>query len=964
MSILRPPTAGQLKKIIKSRTFAAVAAVFLVLALVGGWQIYEYTVGKGIIKTDTEPAARLVRDDTAKPKPPRLFVHLNYSTGDFLRDGKEYGSVVLNLDMDQAKCLDYYGSDGIIQCKLNWDFLNPAQADWGIKPSIPGGKWNFTHKNERYTATYTYEKNAAKSGQAYTLTIPKRLGDNVEIAPAKAQFTTSDFMPGIASWEFLADPQNPERCLVSGEIQFEWPVDKKSLEANVTLTALRADADEQAKTAGEKASSSIPAASSATSLVMDKPVFTYSEDGKTASITATILKLPKQRELVRLSVAPGIKRLENDAVSPRAVTSAAAVPGQNTYVSLSEATTLVATDANMINRQVLTLEFTRPVKVSEVHASTKAVRLPRYIDKAAQEQKTPTSWNHYDAASRYVQDALAASKNLPLPLTPIASTDEYSTVVSFSYKEPDLPRQPDLPASVFFFLDNQGGASSTADYALAPFSRIMKVAPLEKELRIMQKGTILSLNASKTLAILSRGLTHVTLDAWQVQPEYVNLLARHAPTLSRPDLFGGVEFPDISKKLTLSYLPQKTDGSEPDYHAFNLSPLLADGGKGLFRISLKGSGPDEEGNPGEYQNYEMAFLLVTDLAMNIKQSSNGERHVFISSFATGAPCAGATVEILGRNGLPVFSNKTDSSGFVLVPDVDGFTQEKEAVAIVARLGNDYTFMRMSDYMQQVSYNYDFINPGAQWPTKKGLSAFAFAERGMFRPGEELRFGAIIKNASWDNSSIQGLPIRIRLINPLGVAVYDKQHPQDSTGLVSVTIPTLVTDPTGQYTVNVLVDKQWLASTQVQVEEFQPDTLNVETGFNKLPPSGKTKGWVLPDDLRLTAQVNNLYGTPAVENKVNFSFTLTPVRLSFKEFEDYRFFDPGKETRNYSSEQQTAVTDDKGQAEFEINLKSYASGSYRLNTVAEAFEAGGGRSVTAYNSLLVSPHKVLVGWNGR
>ena len=60
--------------------------------------------------------------------------------------------------------------------------------------------------------------------------------------------------------------------------------------------------------------------------------------------------------------------------------------------------------------------------------------------------------------------------------------------------------------------------------------------------------------------------------------------------------------------------------------------------------------------------------------------------------ATGAPVAGATVEIIGRNGLPALSETTDSAGHVRFPDLKSFKNERAPVLYLARRGGDSSFL--------------------------------------------------------------------------------------------------------------------------------------------------------------------------------------------------------------------------------------------------------------------------------
>ena len=50
------------------------------------------------------------------------------------------------------------------------------------------------------------------------------------------------------------------------------------------------------------------------------------------------------------------------------------------------------------------------------------------------------------------------------------------------------------------------------------------------------------------------------------------------------------------------------------------------------------------------------------------------------SVASGQPVADATVELLGKNGLPVVSRTTDAGGRATLPKTEGLEREKTPVA--------------------------------------------------------------------------------------------------------------------------------------------------------------------------------------------------------------------------------------------------------------------------------------------
>jgi uncharacterized protein YfaS (alpha-2-macroglobulin family) len=149
----------------------------------------------------------------------------------------------------------------------------------------------------------------------------------------------------------------------------------------------------------------------------------------------------------------------------------------------------------------------------------------------------------------------------------------------------------------------------------------------------------------------------------------------------------------------------------------------------------------------------------------------------------------------------------------------------------------------------------------------------------------------------------------------------------------------------------------IGSTTVQVKEFLPDRMKVEAKLSQQVP----EGWVKPDQLKGLVDVQNLFGTPAADRRVEASLTLRPAWPAFHSWPDYHFYDVRRAKEGYEEALQDGTTDDKGHAEFDLDLKKYADATYQLYFLTKAYEAEGGRSVAAAAQTLVSSNDWLVGY---
>ena len=83
--------------------------------------------------------------------------------------------------------------------------------------------------------------------------------------------------------------------------------------------------------------------------------------------------------------------------------------------------------------------------------------------------------------------------------------------------------------------------------------------------------------------------------------------------------------------------------------------------------SFRSEGRDDEGGGDEEtapdkRAYTGRFILVTDLGLVVKENADGSRDVFIASIKAGDPLGGVTVQVLAKNGVPLFTGQTAADG--------------------------------------------------------------------------------------------------------------------------------------------------------------------------------------------------------------------------------------------------------------------------------------------------------------
>jgi hypothetical protein len=354
------------------------------------------------------------------------------------------------------------------------------------------------------------------------------------------------------------------------------------------------------------------------------------------------------------------------------------------------------------------------------------------------------------------------------------------------------------------------------------------------------------------------------------------------------------------------------------------------------------------------------LILVTDLGVFVKRAVDRSQRVFVQSIQTGKPVAGAKVEVLGKNGLPVASATTGPQGDAKLPSLESLRQEREPVVYLVQSGRDWSFLPFEDRDRVLNISRFDVGGVSEAAQGSELNAFLFSDRGVYRPGESIQIGYIVRRQDW-KEAYKGLPLVATFVDPRGLEIKRVPLSLDATGFGELRHQTQETSPTGKYTANLYSARDgnpggFLGAVSVQVREFLPDTMKIKVSLNK-----ETRGWVHPEDLKAEVRLTNLYGTPRSESRVKLTLRLRPGLPPLADFPGYRFFDPLLTRDPHEEKLPEGQTDANGVASFDLSLRQFARATYLLSVQAEGFEGQGGRSVLDETQIVVSPLPHLVGW---
>jgi uncharacterized protein YfaS (alpha-2-macroglobulin family) len=841
----------------------------------------------------------------------------------------------------------------------------PVTAGIAMQPSVKG-QWTWV--DDRTLRFVPAEDWPIGKHYEVRFDVAKAFARQVLMADDHFEFDTTAFEAKVERGEFYQDPQDATAKKTIQPVTFNYPVDTADFEKRIDVGLM------------QRGSRDAPL----------KYTVTYDQYKLHAWIHSQPLSLPRDESAVSYTIAKGVRSTRGGDGTGAEIKTQVRVPGLYSLTINGIEPTLVDNE-KYEPEQVLLINVGGAVRDTELAGLIKAWVLPQR--KAGEEQgedAPPYGWS----ASEVGEAELRQSQ--PLKLEMVSTENEYDAMQSFKFHAAPGQR-------IYVRVDK--GLKTFGGYILGKsYTTVVTVPNYPKLLRFMADGSLLSMSGSKRISVVSRNLPGMRVEIGRVLPDQLqHLVSLNQGSYAHPELSYAFSEDHIVERFEQKRSFPKDDPSKAHYEGVDLGQYLKEGKRGVFLLHLSSydaaaekkkedarkaaenepqaaptndmSGDesgDGEADQGEMSNdddgsvpaADTRMIVVTDLGMLVKRSLDGSQDVFVQSIRSGQPVGGASVSVLAVNGQTLFSDTTSTDGVVHFPSFKGLEREKQPTLYVVKKGDDLSFLPIggsSSYDRKLDFSRFDVGGERNAQNEGQLSAYLFSDRGIYRPGDTLHVGLIVRAASWTRSVV-GVPLQAEIVDPRGMTVKQLPMSMDASGFGELDYAPAETAPTGTWTVNLYIVKDGKAaaqigSTTVQVKEFLPDRMKVEAKL-----AGQvSEGWVKPDQIKGVVDVMNLFGTPAANRRVEASVTLRPAWPAFRSWPDYHFYDVRRAKEGYEDKLQDGKTDDKGHAEFDLDLKKYADATYQLYFLVKAYEPEGGRSVAAAAQTLVSSNDWLVGY---
>jgi len=361
--------------------------------------------------------------------------------------------------------------------------------------------------------------------------------------------------------------------------------------------------------------------------------------------------------------------------------------------------------------------------------------------------------------------------------------------------------------------------------------------------------------------------------------------------------------------------------------------------------------PDELKNlDNNYDSLATQWFIVSDLGLTAFSGNDGI-HVFVNSLATTQPKDGIELRLISRSNEVLATRRTDASGQAQFEEGLASGEGGSAPALLAATDSqgDYAFLSLK------TPAFDLTDRGVGGrPAPKGLDAFVYAERGVYRSGETAHITALLRDAQ--GTAALGVPLTLVVQRPDGVEFRRTAVSDQGVGGHALSMALPASAPSGTWHVQAFTDPKRppVGATTFLVEDYVPDRIE----FDLNSPTGHI-AQNNPAEIDVAGRF--LYGAPAADLDLEGDVTIA-VAQERAGFAGYQF---GLGDEQVEPVQQPLddlpATDGAGKAKFSVNPDKLPSTTRPLQAqIAVRMAEPGGRAVEHTLVLPVTPSGNMIG----
>ena len=351
---------------------------------------------------------------------------------------------------------------------------------------------------------------------------------------------------------------------------------------------------------------------------------------------------------------------------------------------------------------------------------------------------------------------------------------------------------------------------------------------------------------------------------------------------------------------------------------------------GAYFVSVR---EDSEAADDDVPARAERWLVITDLALTAYRGADGIDFV-VRSLQTAMPEAGVEVQLIAHSNEILATAMTDSNGRARF---DGpLTRGEGAMAprLLTAYGRNNDFAVLDFQRNPVDLSGQDIG-GRQRPD--GADGYVWLDRGIYRPGETVHAGAMVRDA--EAVAISDRPVTLTVYGPNGIeAAVSRFEGLPQAGSVFWDYHLPVAAARGEWRIVATMDGYGdVGSTRFSVEDFVPQRIALELDADDETPI------LLGGKREIAANVRFLYGAPGAGLPVEGRLRIETDPRPFADYPGFSFGRHDEPFRDRTEDLPGTVADGAGAATLTVSageIGADATQPLRIRAVVSAIEPGG------------------------
>ena len=340
-------------------------------------------------------------------------------------------------------------------------------------------------------------------------------------------------------------------------------------------------------------------------------------------------------------------------------------------------------------------------------------------------------------------------------------------------------------------------------------------------------------------------------------------------------------------------------------------------------------------------------VIRTDLAPTVWRGSDGLT-VQVRSFADAAPRPGVKLSLLARSNDILAEATTDADGVARFPAPLLRGQGPQAPqSLHGSAGDDLVALDLT------TAAFDLSDRGVEGQPHPGpVDAFAWTDRGIYRPGETVQVMALLRGAA---GAPEAIPAHVVIKRPTGQVFLDRVPPRGGDASLYVPVPLSTSAPAGQWSIEILADPAAppIGRSSFRVDAFVPDRLAVDlTTAGPIVPG-------TPYPVPVTARF--LYGAPAANLTGSATLQLERDPIPPAALVGYRIGLDGEPFAPDSKSLELPTTDPDGKATLPVLIQNAPDSTFPLRAQLDvSVDDPSGRAAHGHATIPVRPAGNMIG----